>query len=98
MAKWTIELSSLFEQSQGLQQTPPAAAAADENGGDVPDLAQFLFAAKLPPPAVDALTKDFTESGAVHVQELTQEDWQQLPSWSLLRPLQSRRLLQLVPI
>jgi len=97
MAKWIVELSSLFDSAQGLQQMPPAAAAADESGGGVTDLAQFLSAAKLPPPAIDALTKDITESGAVHVQELTREDWQQLPSWSLLKPLQRRRLLQLVP-
>ena len=31
--------------------------------------------------------------GAAHVDEVTQEDWESLPSWAALRPLQQRRLL-----
>ena len=31
--------------------------------------------------------------GAVDVEELTREDWESLPSWGALRPLQQRRLL-----
>ena len=31
--------------------------------------------------------------GAAHVDELTREDWESLPSWGALRPLEQRRLL-----
>ena len=31
--------------------------------------------------------------GAVDVEELTKEDWESLPSWGALKPLQQRRLL-----
>ena len=32
------------------------------------------------------------EAGTVEVDELTLEDWQRLPSWATLRPLELRRL------
>ena len=35
--------------------------------------------------------------GAVDVNELTPEDWESLPSWGLLKPLQRRRLLESRP-
>ena len=35
--------------------------------------------------------------GAAHVHEVTAEDWESLPSWASLRPLQQRRLLRSRP-
>ena len=97
MAKWIVQLPSLSDTSKGLRQMPPAVAAADDDREAVGDLAQLVSAAKLPRAAGDALVKDIEESGAVHAQELTRDDWQQLPSWSMLKPLERRRLLKFVP-
>ena len=36
--------------------------------------------------------KDAVAFGAVRVKELSQTDWQLLPSWKELRPLEQRRL------
>ena len=47
----------------------------------------------LPVAAEAALAKDVVATGAVNVQELSKEDWEQLPSWVSLKPLERRRLL-----
>ena len=34
------------------------------------------------------IAKDVVATGAVNVQELSKEDWEQLPSWFILKPLE----------
>ena len=60
-------------------------------------MAMFLDAAKLPPAAVEALSREVAETGAVHVQELSRDDWARLPAWANLREMERRRVLNLVP-
>ena len=48
---------------------------------------------QLPEAVVDALGADMSALGAIHVNELTADDWKSLPSWSRLRVLEQRRLL-----
>ncbi len=43
-------------------------------------------------PLAGKLFQDAVEFGAVHVKEFSQTDWQLLPSWKELRPLEWRRL------
>ena len=40
-----------------------------------------------------ALKSEVEATGAVHVNELTPDDWAQLPSWPRLREMERRRLL-----
>ena len=51
-----------------------------------------MTAAKLDGPIANALYNDVVAIGAVDVSELTLSDWQGLPSWKKLLPLQARRL------
>ena len=48
---------------------------------------------QLPEAVVDALGADMSALGAIHVNELTADDWKSLPSWSRLGVLEQRRLL-----
>ena len=47
-------------------------------------------------PVVDGLLSDIIDLGAVHVDELFLSDWQALPYWRVLRPLEARRLAAVV--
>ncbi len=51
-----------------------------------------MASAKLTGPVVEELFSDVLALGAVDVAELTPPDWQHLPSWAKLRPLEVRRL------
>lgn len=41
-----------------------------------------------------ALEDELAGAGAVHVDELTEGDWQGLTYWQQMRPFEQRRLLQ----
>ena len=98
IAKWIVTAATAFDAAQGMLQLPAQAAQvdADESSSLVGDLEQFLQAAKLPVAAAAALAEDVIATGARDVQELCRDDWEQLPSWVSLRPLERRRLLQFV--
>ena len=55
-----------------------------------------MAAASLNGPVVAALLADVVAAGAVHVRELTTDDWLALPEWGTLRPLEKRRLTSAV--
>ena len=100
LAKWIVTAATAFDAAQGMLPLPAPAGYypctqvdADESSSPVADLEQFLKAAKLPVAAEAALAKDVVATGAVNVQELSKEDWEQLPSWVSLKPLERRRLL-----
>lgn len=97
LAKWLVLAATAFDAAQGLMQLPPAASQSDAGHATVESLNQFLVAAKLPTAAREALAEDVVATGAVHVEELSRPDWEQLPSWMSLKPLERRRVLQLVP-
>jgi len=95
LAKWIVTAAAAFDAAQGMLPLPAPATQvnADESSSPVADLEQFLKAAKLPVAAEAALAKDVVATGAVNVQERSKEDWEQLPSWLSLKPLERRRLL-----
>ena len=75
---------------------PPASSSGDDNidaSRHVAGLDELLRAAQLPPEAANMLAQDVLHAGAVHVQELSKHDWEDLPSWSILKPLERRRVL-----
>ena len=98
MSQWVRDLAAEHDAAQVLR--PPLQAAiqdSDQTDGNVVDLSPFLQAAKLPPAVSAALAREVEATGAVHVQELQRQDWEQLVSWPSLRPMEQRRLLQQVP-
>ena len=68
------------------------------HAGDSPVgyLDKFFEAAKLPAAARPALAQAVWAGGAVNVQELNRRDREELPSWQCLKPLERRRVIQLV--
>ena len=69
---------------------PAQAAAPPEGVGGFGHLVAVTF---IPKTAADQVLQDLLNLGAVHVQELTRNDWAALPSFAALLPLQQRRLL-----
>ena len=55
---------------------------------------RLMEAAHIPNEIRAALLVDLEDLGAASVSELIVQDWEQLPAWSLFKPLQKRRLLQ----
>ena len=98
LAKWVRDGAQAFDAKCLLQQPATAAVPpADDSIEDVTDLAALLKAAQLPCETASALTQQIVALGAIHVQELRQEDWASLPAWTSLREMERRRLLKLVP-
>ena len=102
MARWIRDGAAAYDAAQVLEPGPlPAApgapATASTGVAAVNDLVQFFDAAQVPTDVREALTRDVVAAGAVDVKELTRQDWENLESWQLLRPLQRRRVLNFVP-
>ena len=108
LAQWIRDGAAAFDAAQVAQLWPhlrnwradnaaDGAAAVTDDAAAVQDLSQLLDAARVSPATRAALVRDIVAVGAVHVQELTQEDWQSLTSWQLLKPLEQRRVLTHVP-
>ena len=75
----------------------PVAEPAQQIGPDsLEGFAQLMTAARIAGDMVSLLRTDAEATGAVHVNELTPEDWAQLPSWPRLREMERRRLLAAV--
>ena len=107
LAKWIYDACAAFDASQVLQSNL-GAPAADAHVGDSPnvgdrsaatvvDLDLFMERAQLPLSVREAITRDVLAVGAVNVDELTKEDWEQLPTWQHLKPLEKRRVLRYAP-
>ena len=93
-AKWVVDACAAFDASQGLQ-VLPAPSLPTHSG--VNDLELFLERAKAPLRVRVGLTADVVALGAADVCELTQADWENLPSWPLLKICERRRVLEMVP-
>ena len=85
-ARWVCESAAHYDASQAL-------AAPIVKAGVVCGLASLLAAAQIQPNMVAAIEVDVSALGAVHVRELGPTDWPLLPSWTLLREMEKRRLL-----
>ena len=60
----------------------------------VDGLAELMNQAAIPESVRCGLQRDVEMLGAVHVRELAEPDWTNLASWTILRPLQQRRILR----
>ena len=88
MSKWIVERS---EEATALLR-PPLAPPTPTHV-DVTGLPAAMVNARVPPDVADVLHSEVFALGAVDVSELSLHDWEQLHSWSKLRPLEVRRLL-----
>ena len=99
IARWIRDGAAAFDAAQMAPVPPgPSASALDDDGdaSAVADLSRLLGAAHLPQAARAALVHDVLATGAVHVQELTRQDWEELPAWQSLKPLECRRILKFI--
>ena len=98
-SKWLVTRSATFATRKvqpavaGLQSALRPLPLQDEPRL-VEGLAELARQARLPMPPVKSLNDDLIALGAIHVSELEPEEWSQLPSWGLLRPLEQRRCSQ----
>jgi len=101
MSRWIRDDAAAFDASQLVQAPLALPVAGDGVGfvsdGSIKDLGMLLEAALVPAQAREAIARDVEATGAVHVQELCRQDWEDLPSWQLLKPLERRRVLKHVP-
>ena len=95
MARWIVNGSFAGDAALALQPVLPVQEQL--NSDRVTAIAGFkelMSAVKAPVPVCEAVLEDLEGLGAARVSELTSADWESLNAWSLLRPLQKRRLLQ----
>ena len=99
MAKWMVEGAAAADAAAALRHQVNAAGGGggeDAEGDPVQGFMDVVRQAVLPHDIGQALHGEAVALGAVHVSELTPADWQGLPSWPTLRPLQQRRLMNLL--
>ena len=99
MCQWIVNGAAEGD-AQAVVQTPPVlpvVGSSDADGGDgvagLLGMAELVRNAKVPVAKAAALAAELVMLGAVHVQELTQDDWKGLTAWAGLLPLEQRRLL-----
>jgi len=96
MALWIRDGAAAHDSSEGLRPAPALAHAAPEPTG-LQGLHALVVKAKINnPPAVMALEQELLNSGAISVDEVLPEDWENLTSWSLLGAFERRRFLAAV--
>ncbi|CAE8679700.1 unnamed protein product [Polarella glacialis] len=97
LAQWIRAGASIFDAAGGLRPALPTLAVeagVDVGvGGGVQGLAELLRLAAIPEMVARSLGTEILELGAVHIRELSVQDWCELAAWGGLRPLQQRRLL-----
>ena len=92
-AKWIVEACAAYDADQGIHPMPVLPVAAELAVANLPAL---LEQAKAPARIRAAITTDGIALGAVDARELTQADWEGLPSWPLLKLCERRRILALL--
>ena len=85
LAKWICEGAAAYDARFAAM---PLALGADQA---VQGLQKLLAAAVLPEAVAGSLARDVAMTGAIHVRELTRQDWTLLPSWASLRAMEQRR-------
>jgi hypothetical protein len=100
---WVVREAAAY--ASGLAPTPTscvratASASSSQGVSDIEIVAglwALLENASIPKDLILACESALVSIGAVNIAEVTKDDWQQLPVWSLLRPLQQRRILATV--
>lgn len=98
VARWIRDGTVAHDAAAVLQPpVPPPAAGATERAqafAAVRGFAELVAAAQTRAQVARALLLDAVVLGAVSVQELREADWEALPAWASLRPLEKRRLLR----
>ena len=89
LAKWICEGAAAFDARASIGGRLVAALPA----GGVEGLESLLSAAVLPAEVAHEVSLEVAASGALHVRELSREDWIGLSAWQRLRPMEQRRLL-----
>jgi hypothetical protein len=106
MCRWIRDGAAKFDAQQVLQpclpilgHSPPAPEGAPGSLQDAADatvllgMSDLVGGARLPVALAASMEAEVLALGAVHVKEMTLDDWKSLASWSRLRPLEQRRLL-----
>ena len=100
MARWIVSGSSAQDAAPALQAVLPLQEAPSRvdplnvaRVAAIGGLAELLAAVMVRTEVSEAILEDLEGLGAVSVSELRLGDWESLNAWSLLRPLQKRRLL-----
>jgi hypothetical protein len=98
MAKWIVNGSSAGDAVPALQPVLPVLALDEHQDSHrvmaIFGLKDLMAAVRVPVAVCVSVLEDLEGLGAVRVSELTVADWESLNAWSLLRPLQKRRLLE----
>ena len=93
MASWIRDGAAAYDAAQALR---PAVALRDAGpqAHGLAGLGALLLKANVRnPPAAAALERELLDLGANGVDEVTPADWENLASWSLVRPFEQRRFL-----
>ena len=97
MCRWIVQGAAAHDADRAIVAPPLLLPIAQESEPADPDsitgFSQLMAAARLAAAVVPALKSEVEATGAVHVNELTPDDWAQLPSWPRLREMERRRLL-----
>ena len=88
MSKWILERSAEAAAPRSSPSAPPTSPMSGVHG-----FSAGIAGGKVPPETAKLLQSEVGALGAVDVNELSLHDWEGLPSWSKLRPLEVRRLL-----
>jgi len=88
-AKWIVDACADFDAAVGLRVAP----ALEQEGGTVDGLADLLVGAKIPQRLHADIQHSLLEFGAVSVNEVTQDDWEQLDVWQSLKVAERRRIV-----
>ena len=93
-AKWIVEACADFDAKQVVQMHPVLPVGG---GDDISGLSLLFQRAHIPQRLRVALSADIAALGAADATELTQADWQDLPSWPQLKAFERRRILHFAP-
>ena len=94
LAKWIVDACAAHDANEGLRALPLLPEIEDAG---INNLNLFLDQAKVPKRLRLAIAKDLNALGAVDVNEVSQADWDALPTWPLLKTCERRRILAQVP-
>jgi hypothetical protein len=93
-AKWLVTSSAVF--ASRLVPLSLRQVAGEAAGQLVEGFGAVACEAQLPSQTVSALNNELVALGAMSVAELSPEEWPQLHAWSLLRPLEQKRLARVL--
>ena len=105
LAKWIYGTAAVADSvvalrpplcAYGASRPKPMEASAEPSSEDIAGWREVIQSARVPSDVAEQLRRDALGLGAVDVRELVATDWTSLESWSALRPLEQRRLLQVV--